>query len=376
NLFQSNMVLQRDVPIRVWGAASPGARVTVSFAGMRGTAEAGPDRRWMVTLPEVLPASDEPRVMTISSGGETLTYENVLLGDVWVLGGQSNMEHAISRCENGDLEIASANFPRLRIMTVPYGNDVEPVSDFASLYEWSDWFSTHDRKGFWEVCTPETVRELSGLGYVFVRRVHMASQVPIGVIDASRGGTTVETWTPRSLLRASDRPTIGAMLANWDRQVAEWDAEADLANRIRQHEQYIERMTNDGNEIPADRRDAPDDLRPGPIGNHNHPSACYNGMLVPLRGLAVKGAIFHQGYNNCFDGTNGALLYRDVFPLMIAGWRETFGDPEMPFCILSLCTEGAEQTEDDYASHLYNAGPMIREAQHRTYLDLLDAGDR
>ena len=139
--------------------------------------------------------------MTIRGQGETLVLENILVGDVWLLGGQSNMEFELAKVENGSLEIISANFPEIRILTVPYGQGPEFKPSFARLEEWSSWFGRHFRKGDWDVCSPETVRNLSAIGYVFARRVHKASNVPVGVIDASRGGTTVETWTPLPILR-------------------------------------------------------------------------------------------------------------------------------------------------------------------------------
>jgi len=375
NLFQSHMVLQRDNPIRVWGYAAPGENVTVTFAGQTASAQAGADRRWLVALPEALAANSEGRTMTITAGNETLSYEDILVGDVWVLGGQSNMEHPISRVENGQLEIASANFPQIRILTVPFSEGPQPTTDFPRLMEWSDFFRQHYRKGYWDVCTPETVQELSGIGYIFARRLFMATQIPIGVVDASRGGTNIETWIPDPALRQSGSTHIDAVMAEWDRKIARWDAEADLANRIRQHEQYIASMNERNQEIPADRREAPTDLRPGPGKDYNRPSNCYYGILNTLTGLPVAGVIFHQGYSNCGNGTEGARMYRDAMPLMINAWRQTFQDDDMPFCIISLCTDNVMQTRDTFAQSMLNAGPFIREAQHQTYLQYRAAGD-
>lgn len=374
NLFQSNMVLQRDKPIQVWGWAEPGEVVTVGFGGEEVSAKAGDDRAWTVTLP-AMPANSEPRRMTVEGRNASLALENILVGDVWVLGGQSNMEFELAKVENGNLEIISANYPGIRILTVPYGQGPDLKRGFPRLHQWSDWSGRHFRKGDWEVCSPETARELSAIGYVFARRVHMASDVPIGVIDASRGGTTVETWTPISVLRAMDSEPTKAKLASFDEAVAAWDAQADLDNRIAQHRQWIERQTKEGKPIPDDRKQEPNDLRPGPLGNHNFPGHCYAGMISPLAGLSIKGAIFHQGYNNAFDGSAGAEMYRDVFPEMIKAWRAAFGDPNMPFGILSLCTDGYPQTRDNYCEMMFNAGIDIRAAQYQTFLDFHNAGD-
>jgi sialate O-acetylesterase len=373
-LFQSNMVLQREKPIRIWGWAAPSERITVSFAGRTSTVDAGTDRRWIAEL-SALPGSSAPAVLTIAGANETLHLENILVGDVWVLGGQSNMEFELAKVENGALEIVSANFPALRILTVPYGQGPAKQASFSRLHEWSDWFGRHFRKGDWDPCTPEIVRDLSAIGYVFARRLHMASQVPIGVIDASRGGTTVETWTPEPVLRDLPGAAVRAKLADWDRRVAEWNPEADLEKRVAEHQRWLERQRAEGKAIPADREAPPSDRRPGPLADPNYPGSCYAAMLGPLEGLAVKGVIFHQGYNNALEGMPGVQLYREVFPEMIRAWRTAFGDPKLPFGILSLCTEGDPQTLDDYVEQMLNTGIYIREAHYRTFLDLVAAGD-
>lgn len=374
NLFQSNMVLQRDKPISIWGWAEPGEQVRVTLAGDEQTTTAAQDRTWKVTFP-AMPASSQPLKMTVQGKKKTLTLDNILVGDVWLLGGQSNMEFPISNVENGALEIVSAHFPNIRILTIPYGEGPEARKGFPRLFEWSGWFSRHFRKGDWEVCSPKTVRELSAIGYVFARRLYMATQVPIGVIDVSRGGTTVETWTPDSVLRKMNTEPVKALLAEWDAKVAAWDPHKDLANRLQNYRNWVARMKKEGKPIPADRTE-PTDLRPGPAKDHNRPGNCYAGMIAPIAGLAVKGAIFHQGYNNCFHGTPGAVMYAQVFPKMITAWREAFNDPQMPFGIISLCTQGERQTRERFTEHMLDAGPNIREAQYQTFLQLYNAGDK
>lgn len=374
NVFQSGMVLQRDKPIHIWGWAAPGEQVTVTLADHKATATADQDRAWKVTLPS-LPAHSKPVQLTISGEDLTFALDNILVGDVWVLGGQSNMEFELAKVENGNLEIISANYPRIRILTVPYGQGPEYKPGFARLHEYSSWFGRHFRKGDWNECRPDIARELSAIGYVFARRVHKAADVPIGVIDASRGGTTVETWTPLSVLRAMDSPTTRAKIAHFENGAAEWDAQADLEKRIEEHHRWVERQKKEGKPIPDNRKNAPDDLRPGPIGNHNFPGHCYAGMIAPIAGLSVKGAIFHQGYNNAFEGSVGAEMYRDIFPEMIGAWRRAFDDPELPFGILSLCTDGYPQTRDNYCEKMFNAGIEIRAVQYETFLLLHSAGD-
>ena len=132
----------------------------------------------------------------------------------------------------------------------------------------------------------------------------MASGVPIGLIDASIGGTTVETWTPEDVLRKIDGKETRAMLKEWDDRIAAFDPQADLKARMDGYENRMKNLQAKGQPIPADSK-PPSDLRPGPAADKNRPGYCYAGVIKPLRGLAVAGALFHQGFNNCFNGSAG-----------------------------------------------------------------------
>jgi sialate O-acetylesterase len=375
NAFQSNMVLQRDKPLRVWGWADPGEEVTVLFAGQEVRAKAGADRAWEATLLPT-PASDRPQALSVKGKRATVALDNVLVGDVWVLGGQSNMEFPIANVDDGELEIASANFPEIRLLTVPQGKGFASVRSFERLHEWSDWSKRHFRKGDWDVCSPETVRDFSAIGYVFGRRLHMASGVPIGLIDASIGGTTVETWTPEDVLAKVDGAETRALLKDWADRIAAFDPQKDLKARVAAHEKRVADLRAKGQPVPADSA-PPTDLRPGPAADRNRPGHCYAGVIRPLRGLAVAGAVFHQGFNNALNGSAGARMYYQVFGEMIGAWRDTFGgDLQMPFCVISLPTAGDPQTPDNFLAPMFDAGPYVREAQHRTFLDLRRGGDK
>ena len=399
NVYQANMVLQRDKPLSVWGWAEPGEAVAVAFADQTMTTTAAADRSWQVEL-QAMPAASTPQTMTIQGASQTLTLDNILVGDVWILGGQSNMEFEIAKVDDGALEIASANFPQIRLLTMPQGKGFDSVKSFERLHEWSSWSSRHFRKGDWDVCTPETVREFSAIGYVFGRRLQMATQVPIGLIDASIGGTTVETWTPEQVLRSLDGQETQEKLQEWADKIAAYDAQADLLQQIANYERQKQKREEEGNPLPADSQ-PPSELRPGPIADRNRPGYCYASVIRPLEGLSVKGAVFHQGYNNCFNGSAGVRMYSQVFPEMIAAWRSAFSDTdaamndaanitgrtplqssdphqneaEMPFCIISLCTDGDPQTRENFVQSMYNAGQLIRETQYQTFCDLRNAGD-
>ena len=374
NAFQSNMVLQRDKPVRIWGWAAPGEKVTIFFRGESLLTVADQKGAWAATL-MAKPASRDPQNLIAKGKDKTITLENILVGDVWVLGGQSNMEFELAKVDDGAMEIASANYPEIRLLTVPQGKGFEAVKSFEGLYEYSSWSSRHFRKGYWEVCTPETVKEFSAIGYVFGRRVHKASEVPIGLIDASRGGTTVETWTPEDVMKQIKGEETQAKLAEWNEKIAAYDAKADLEGRIKNFERKKEKAEKDGKPLPADSK-PPSDLRPGPKADHNRPGYCYAGMISPMKGLSVKGAVFHQGYNNCFAGSTGARMYYQVFGKMITSWRAAFNDPELPFCVISLCSAGEPQTEENFLKPMNDAGPGIREAQYQTFLDFQKAGDK
>ena len=374
NVFQTNMVLQRDKPVTVWGWADPGEKVTVSFAGQTAEAVAGADRSWKVAL-KPMPASSTPQVMTIEGKNRTLKLENILVGDVWILGGQSNMEFALSKVDDGDLEVISANFPQIRLLTPPRGKGFESVGSFERLHEWSDWSKRHFRKGDWDVCTPEVAREFSAIGYVFGRRLHMAARVPIGLIDVSVGGTTVEAWTPEAVLKKIPGAETQAMLKEWADKITAFDPKADLEKRIAAFHRRNEARKTKGEPIPAGQK-PPRDRGPGPAADKNRPGCRYASMIRPLEGLSAAGALFHQGFNNCFSGSAGARMYYQVFGEMIAGWRRAFSDEKLPFCIISLCTAGAPQTGENFLPPMYDVGALLREAQYKTFVDSRNAGDK
>jgi sialate O-acetylesterase len=370
NLFQSNMVLQRDKPITVWGWATPGDNVTVTFDGQQQTATAAADRAWKVTFP-ALPASDQPRTMEISGGGKTLKLENILVGEVWLCAGQSNMEFPIANADNGDLEIASANFHSVRLLKIPALVSQTPVMSFPQMEQWSDWSSSHHRKGFWYECSPRSLREFSAIGYIFARRLCLATNIPIGMIDISRGGTCVETWTPIEVLRAMDNADIKQLLADWDAKVQAWDPKQDLEARLAQFRQ----RQKDG-KLPAGAKE-PTETRPGPDVDMNRPGNCYGGNFAPLVGLQFRGVIWHQGYNNAFtDRTLCGETYAQTLTLMIKAWRQAVNNPEMAFGIIAQETDGEPQTLDNFLSGLTDNGCLIREAHWNVFDSLRKAGDK
>ena len=359
SIFSDGMVLQRDKPFRVFGFAKPDDEISIAIGKLSvGKTKTADDGRWSAQFAPIATGSvvSQIRVNNLTSH-EEVQINDVLLGDVWVLGGQSNMELELHKIHDGDLEVLSANYPQIRLMTIPKGSGPETLTNFNSLNEFNSWASYHEWKGRWETCTPETVRNFAAIGYVFGRRLHQVGQVPIGLIDASRGGTTVETWVSRASLEKI--PDAAKWIGLWDERVAKFDPEADLAQQLENWERHAEQQR----EIGKEPRPEPE-VRPGPALDMNRPANCYNQMLMVLDGLSVKGAIWHQGYNNAL-GDARPKLYGQMFQTMITDWRTVFRDEELPFGIIGFSAGGEPQTNDNFESQMIDPAPYIREAQFR-----------
>lgn len=177
HVIGANMVLQRDQPIQIWGWADPGERIQVNFAGQRASVRAGVDGTWQVSLKAM--AAGGPHVMEIR-GKNTIQLDNILMGDVWVASGQSNMEWRLSLTENAEQAIEEADHPTIRLFTVPRRTSTVPVEDTAPSQ--------------WHVCSPASAAEFSAVAYYFGRKLNGELDVPIGLINSSWGGTNVETW--------------------------------------------------------------------------------------------------------------------------------------------------------------------------------------
>ena len=209
HFFQDGMVLQRDMEVPVWGQADPGEKVTVSFAGQTRAATAGPDGKWLVKLAR-MPARTTPAELSIG-GSNTVVFKNVLVGEVWLASGQSNMQFALNEAMNQQQEIAAADFPLLRYFTVTPAGSLTP---------------TEDVKGTWKVCTPQTAGGCSAVAYFFARELLQKLQVPIGIIDSAYGGTPAEAWTSREAMESV--PELKSLA---ERQIAAVkSAPADLAS--------------------------------------------------------------------------------------------------------------------------------------------------
>jgi len=308
-LFSDDMVLQQKTACPIWGSADPGERITVKLGGKTSASTtAGEDGKWMLKLDTSKVSG--PLEMTVS-GSNTITIQNVAIGEVWVCAGQSNMEFRLPRAKDAEQEIAAANFPKIRMFTVARKVSDAPARDIA---------------GKWLVCDTQAVRDFSAVGYFFARELHEKLKAPVGIIHASWGGTVVEAWMPAAAFESE--PELKSIPEKWranleeypsakaayDQQLAAWNAEA-------------ERAKSAGQPVPQHRPREPR----GP-GDSETPSGLFNGMIAPLIPYSIRGVAWYQGESN----TGKPKLYRKLFPAMIAEWRKTWGEGDFPFLFVQL----------------------------------------
>jgi len=308
-LFRDGAVLQRDKPVPVWGTADAGEKITVAFGGQAVSTTTGADGRWIVTL-DALPAQATPAELVVT-GKNTVTVRDVVVGEVWLLSGQSNMEWSVARSMNAKEEIAAANNPLIRHFKVARNVATEPQTQAG---------------GTWNATTPETVGGFSAVGYYFARDLQRRVDVPIGLINSSWGGTPIEAWM--SPLALASNPAFAVVNERWaatlasypqrktahDEAVAKWEADRAAAQAAKQ---------------PFTRN------RPGDPAGPGHPStptSLFNGMINPLVPYALRGALWYQGESNA----PRAAEYHALFAAMITHWRKHFGQGDFPFLWVQL----------------------------------------
>ncbi len=335
-----NAVLQADVPLPVWGSDSPGGAITVSINGQEKKAAVGADGHWRVTL-DALKAGG-PFELTVA-GSSTITLRNLLVGEVWVGSGQSNMEFALRGAVNAAQEAASATFPKIRLFTVAKKVSADPL---------------HDCSGKWVECSPESVPGFSAVAYFFGRELHHELGVPVGLIHTSWGGTPAEAWTSHEALAANDE--IKDYLSAWDQRMA------DLPKAQARFEQDLAAWKKAAAEAKAAGKPEPKAPRP-PQGaeSPNRPSTLYNGMLAPIVPYAIRGAIWYQGEANAGQ----PLKYRALLPAMIGDWRHAWGQGDFPFFIVQLANYMARKSEPGESSQA-----ALREAQFLTTTTVKNTG--
>ncbi|MDR2674679.1 MAG: serine hydrolase [Opitutaceae bacterium] len=333
-LFCDGAVLQRGKPVPVWGTAAPGERVSVAFAGNTLSTVAGAGGQWRATLP-AMPASGEPRDLIIS-GNNRIDIKNVVVGEVWLASGQSNMERILRRTYSGDFETAAAIHPPVRHFKVAWKVSHVPLGEAG---------------GKWEEASAAAVGEFTAVGYHFAGALWRALGVPVGIINSSWGGTRIEAWMDREAAGASNGAEFALIYERWREVLKNYPA-ARAGYEAARAAWEKERDAAAENGGAFSRRPPPPP--PGP-GHQDTPCGLYNGMIHPLVPYAMSGMLWYQGESNA----GRADEYHAFFSAMIHGWRRAFGQGELPFYWVQLANykhNGAGNA--DYA--------LLREAQART----------
>jgi len=307
--ISDNMVLQQGMKVSIWGWAEPGEKVAVggNWQSLGWHTTADKDGRWMVKIKP--PKAGGPYKMTIN-GKNTITIKNILVGEVWVCSGQSNMERSVKRSANAEQEIVSANYPNIRLFAVRKTIADSPQTDCS---------------GNWSSCSPETVADFSAAAYFFGRELHSRLGVGVGLIQTCWGGTPAEAWTRHEVL-ASD-PELKPIVDRFDEAWGNYlKAINDYTQELISWLSAAEKAHVEGGQIPGE----PDKPR-SPSGPRT-PSRLYNAMIAPLVPYGIRGAIWYQGESN----TGRAWQYRKLFPAMIENWRNDWGQGDFPFYYVQI----------------------------------------
>jgi sialate O-acetylesterase len=325
NVFTDHMVLQRDKPVKVWGWAAPGEKITIRLAGKSAGATATAAGEWKVELPAL--SAGGPHELTVT-GKNTLQVSDILVGEVWLCSGQSNMEFELRGALNAQQEIKDADYPQLRMLWVPRTPAGLPLNDI---------------KASWFVCSPDnpTVANFSAVGYFFGREILKALNVPVGMIAASQGATQIEVWTaPEGLAGVPAlQPSLVGITA----------AAAAARKKLAANLDTLEAAIPQARAALAQGRPLPPGLAmANPLPAEEGP-VLYNGMIYPLVPFAIRGALWYQGESNCGDG----MRYLDKMKALIGGWRKVWQQGDFPFYFVQI-------TPNTYDGRL----PFLLEAQN------------
>jgi len=322
-VFDSNMVLQQGDEINLWGWASPGEEVLIAFNGEEVSVEADQAGEWKV----VLPAQDAGGPFSMEITGENqVLLENILVGEVWVCSGQSNMEKKIGPMPgqkpvvNWVQETNAADYPEIRLFHIPRSTSGIPLNDVDAE---------------WMVCTPENIRNFSAVAYFFGRRIHRETNFPVGLIMTSWGGTRIEPWTPPSgFAQVKETEEIAGRVANVNSEYRE-----QLASYLTAQdnwEELVRESALSGGPLP------PAPLKPSnPLNDRQQPTGLYNAMVAPITGYGIRGAIWYQGESNRLD----RLAYAGKMEALIKGWRAEWDQGRFPFYFVQLAPFNYENTE-------------------------------
>jgi len=308
-VISSNMVLQQQSEVPLWGWADPGEQITIQadWQKAKTSARANADGKWTARL--TTPQASGPYTIRIKADN-TITLENVLVGEVWLCSGQSNMAWTVKQANDAQAEIAAADYPDIRMFTVRRKVAETPQDDC---------------QGTWQETSPETVPDFSAVAYFFGRYLHKQLGVPVGLIHSSWGGTPAEAWTRRPILEANEQ--FAPIVKRYDDMVAAYP------KALEEYNKRLAKWTEASRKAKAQGKKAPARPRPPRGPGHPHtPGGLYNAMIAPLIPYAIKGAIWYQGESNA----GRAYQYRTLFPAMIANWRADWKQGDFPFYFVQI----------------------------------------
>lgn len=312
--FTNHMVLQQQMKIKVWGWADAGEQIEVSIGNSRGVTKATLDGKWEIELP-AMDGSYQVHTLTVK-GSNTITLNDILIGEVWLCSGQSNMEWTVRSSSNAATEIAEANYPAIRHIKIGRKPNTVPQDDLQSV---------------WEICSPETAGNFTACGYFMARKLLKELDVPIGLINSSWGGTRVEPWTPPvGFEKVEALKDIHTSVLN--RTPGSEANRKLLAGHIQATEAWLaEAKTGlNANASVSPNPQFPAEL--APFKSHQDPTMLYNGMIHALVGYPMRGAIWYQGESNHAEG----MLYYKKKKALINGWRELWGQGDFPFYYVQI----------------------------------------
>ncbi len=341
SIIGDNMVLQGGDVVRIWGWADPNEEIAVSVSWHKTgwTIQAGDDGKWMFKMSA--PEAGGPYEMTLK-GKNAVTVKNILVGEVWVCSGQSNMQWPVKQSANAEQEIAAAKYARMRLFSVERKVAQTPQENCT---------------GKWVECSPETVGDFSAVAYFFGRELHKGLNVPVGLIHTSWGGTPAESWTSPAVIE--EDTVFEPIVARYKEAVANYPtAQKEYDEKLEQWKKNVEKAKAEGTKAPSRPRE--------PLGPTSPwaPASLHNAMIAPLVPYAIRGATWYQGESNA----GRACQYRDLFPAMIKSWWKTWPQGGFPFLYVQLANY--MQTKDEPGE---SAWAELREAQLMT-LDLPDTG--
>jgi sialate O-acetylesterase len=331
------MVLQQKQANPIWGWDTPGTKVTVTFAGQSKTAAAGADGKWTVKLDPV-PANATAQSIKISAGAQNVELKDVLVGEVWMCSGQSNMQMNLGGDWNGDLEAQAAHFPNVRLISVPQVGTQELQNDF---------------KGQWTDANPQSTPGFSAVGYLFGRYIHQVVGVPVGLINNAWGGSSAEAWVRRDTIEKDPRfaPLMETTVKSEAYNSSE-KAKADFEEKMAQYKEAAGKAKAEGKPVPRPPTSPESWLK----GQHRLGNI-FAGVVHPTLGYGIKGVIWYQGETNA----GRAWEYGQLFPFMIEEWRKEWNNPNLPFYWVQLADYMKEEAKPGES-----AWAELRESQTKT----------